>query len=606
MIHTLFKSIGRACVLLAVALLNPPVSAAATSAQRSVGRSIPIAPSAWPDGRPANLQPLRTPRKLSFTPGEVVVISTRGAIEAPHGAAPRSRSARLTGMFRTLGLNRARLVGPTPRAGSSGREEIWVLASDRAGFDPVSAARALQASGDFLAASPNYKFGLLYTVPDDLYVIYQWYVDDGGVADVHLPMAWDLEQGSASTVIAIMDTGVDVTHPDLASQIWHNPGEIAGNGLDDDGNGLIDDFEGWDFGTGDNAPVPEYTADLSGIDVGFHGTFCAGIAAAATNNGDGIAGAGWNSRIMPLKVSHPVDGITSDAIAGAFLYAIDQGASVISMSFGGPGDPLVPEFFQALADMATNAGVLCVAAAGNDGDSVPVYPAACDHVLAVAATDFDNARAEFSNFGSWVDVAAPGSIMWSTICQNYTFTELDQVFYIFLFGWDGVSPYMYGDGTSFACPLTAGICALVRAHYPFLTPQLVAQHVIATGDAVAYDQPIGVKVNAFNAVSGTPTAVAIDASIPGVARVGAAPNPVLGSGSIQFALPAAGQATLVLYDSAGRRVRTLFKGNLRAGPHAVPWDGRNDGGTPLAAAVYFARLTSRGTAVSTKVVLMDR
>src|SRR6185312_12459842 len=144
------------------------------------------------------------------------------------------------------------------------------------------------------------------------------------------------------------------------------------------------------------------------------------------------------------------------------------------------------------------------------------------------------------------------------------------------------------------------------ARYPFLTPQLVAQHVIATGDAVAYDQPIGVKVNAFNAVSGTPTAVAIDASIPAVARVGAAPNPVLGSGSIQFALPAAGRATLVLYDSAGRRVRTLFKGNLLAGPHAVPWDGRNDGGTPLAAAVYFARLTSRGTAVSTKVVLMDR
>jgi serine protease len=431
-------------------------------------------------------------------------------------------------------------------------------------------------------------------------------VDDGGVADVSLPLAWDLERGDTSNVIVIMDTGVDVTHPDLASQIWHNPGEIAGNGLDDDGNGLIDDFEGWDFGVGDNDPKPEYTADISGIDVGFHGTFCAGIAAAATNNGDGIAGAGWECRIMPLKVSHPVDGITSDAIAGAFVYAVDQRVSVISMSFGGPGDPGVPEFFQALADMATNAGVLCVAAAGNDGDSVPVYPAACDHVLAVAATDFDNARASFSNFGSWVDVAAPGSLMWSTICQNYTFTDLDQFFYIFLFGWDGVNPYMYGDGTSFACPLTAGICGLIRAHYPYLTPQLVIHHLIATGDAVVYDEPIGVKVNAFRAVSSVPTAVAFDKAAPPVARVGAAPNPVRGSGSIEFALPAAGPASLVLYDSAGRRVRTLLKGNLPAGPHATHWDGRNDRGVPLAAAVYFARLEARGTAVTTKVVLMDR
>ena len=573
-------SAGITLVVLAVAMLAAQASAAGTR------------------------EALRTPRALRFAPGEVVVISDRGVIGAAPGAAPRSRDGRATSLFRSLGLDHARRVGPTPRATKARREEVWLLTSDRSGFDPIAAASALRATGAFLAVSPNYKFGLFYTTPDDLYLIYQWYVDDSGFADVSLPLAWDLERGDTSTVIAIIDTGVDVTHPDLASQIWHNPGEIPGNGLDDDGNGLVDDFEGWDFGTDDNDPKPEYTADASGIDVGFHGTFCAGIAAAATNNGDGIAGAGWSCRIMPLKVSHPDSGITSVAIAGAFLYAVDQGASVISMSFGGPGDPGVPEFFQELADMATASGALCVAAAGNDDDSVRVYPAACDHVLAVAATDFDNARASFSNWGSWVDIAAPGSSMWSTICQNYTFTDVDQFFYIFLFGWDGANPYMYGDGTSFACPLTAGVCGLVRARYPYLTPQLVTQHMIATGDAVAYDEPIGVKLNAFRAVSSVPTAVPLDERAPNAARVDVAPNPIFGSGSIRFALPMAGWAKLALYDSAGRRVRTLLEGDFPAGPQDVRWDGRNDKGARLGAAVYFARLESARATVTTKVVLI--
>jgi len=521
------------------------------------------------------------------------------------GGAVSSKDSRVANVLARFGLTRTRGMAPVTPSRSGRRERVWTLRSSLPDFDPLSAAAALRQTGAFRAVSPNYRFGLLITQPDDPYLPYQWYVDDGGIADVGLPYAWDVERGDTSVVIAIMDTGVDTTHPDLASRIWHNPGEVPGNGIDDDGNGLIDDDEGWDFGMGDNDPKPEYTPE-GGIDVGFHGTFCAGIAAAATDNGDGIAGAGWNSKIMPLKVSNPDSGLTSSAIAGAFVYAIDKRASIISMSFGGPGDPGVPEFFQTLVDMATRSGALCVAAAGNDSDSVRVYPAACDHVLAVAATDFNNARADFSNWGPWVDIAAPGSSMWSTICQNYTLTDLDRLIYIFFFGYDDTNPYMYGDGTSFACPLTAGVCALVRARYPYLTPELVAQHVIANGDAVAYDRPVGPKLNALRAVSSIPTAVAENGSVPSLARLKAAPNPMVGSAEIRFDLPAEGWIRLLLFDTSGRKVRTIMDGRMQAGPHLLSWDGRDDRGSRLPASVYFARLEGSGAALTTKVVLLGR
>ncbi len=572
-------------------------------------------PDATPAPRPVparsalpKSEPRRTPKALHFTPGEVVVIADPEALDATSGA-PQARDARLMSVLARYGLDRARGAGAARSAlragaGAGGRARAWVLSSSRPGFDPVVAARELAATGVVRSASPNYRFGLFITQPDDPFYFYQWYVDDGDFADVRLPYAWDLGRGDTSVVIAIIDTGVDTSHPDLASRIWRNYGEIPGNGIDDDGNGFVDDVDGWDFGRGDNDPNPEYTPESSGIDVGFHGTFCAGIAAAATNNGDGIAGAGWNCRIMPLKVSHPDSGITSEAIAGAFLYAVQERASVISMSFGGPGDPGVPEFFQSLVDLATSSGAVCVAAAGNDGDSVRTYPAACDRVLAVAATDFGNARAEFSNFGPWVDVAAPGSYMFSSICQNYTFTDLDQLFYILLFGWDGVSPYMYGDGTSFACPLVAGVCGLVRARFPYLTPPLVMQQIVSTGDPVLYDQPIGPKLNAFNAVSLTPTAVVADARSPAGARVAAAPNPISESGEIRFALTSAGQARVTLFDAAGRRVRELADGVFSSGPHAVRWDTRDRHGRPVASGIYFVRLDVGGRRVDSKVVLI--
>jgi subtilisin family serine protease len=163
---------------------------------------------------------------------------------------------------------------------------------------------------------------------------------------------------------------------------------------------------------------------------------------------------------------------------------------------------------------------------------------------------------------------------------------------------------MYGDGTSFACPLVAGVCGLVRARYPYLTPPLVMQQIVNTGDPISYDQPIGPKLNAFNAVSFTPTAVAAEMRSPAGPRMAAAPNPLSGPGEIRFALPAAGRARVTLYDASGRLVRELADGAFAGGPHAVRWDARDDRGLPVASGIYFARLEVGAKRVDSKVVLI--
>ena len=234
--------------------------------------------------------------------------------------------------------------------------------------------------------------------------------------------------------IAIVDTGVDTGHPDLASKIRHNPGEILGNAVDDDGNGLVDDWEGWDFGTGDNDPNPQYTVDASGIDVGFHGTFC-GDRRGGDAQRRGNRGSRWNCGSCRSRWPTPDSGITSEALAGAFAYAVDQGASVISLSLGGPGDPGVPEFFQSLVDRPSSRersasprpATTATARARIPPRATTSWP---------SAPPTNRTPAPRSRTGDRVDVAAPGSFMWSSICRNYTFTELDQLIYVFFFGWD--------------------------------------------------------------------------------------------------------------------------------------------------------------------------
>jgi subtilisin family serine protease len=276
------------------------------------------------------------------------------------------------------------------------------------------------------------------TTPDDPLFAYEW-----DMTAVRAPEAWDVTTGSPQVTVGVVDTGIDVTHPDLASNLWTNPGESGGgretNDRDDDGNGRIDDVHGWDFVDGDAQPQ-----DGNG-----HGTHVSGTIAARGNDAIGVAGLDWAAGLMALRVlGDDGSGYVSDVIT-AYTYAARNGARVVNASLGGPS------FSRAERDaIAAAPDTLFVVAAGNDGadnDVTPEYP--CDYDLAnvvcVAATDRDDTLASFSNEGAEsVDLGAPGVDIAST--------------------WPG-GRYALLDGTSMATPHVAGAAALLLAHDPGLT-----------------------------------------------------------------------------------------------------------------------------------------
>lgn len=271
-------------------------------------------------------------------------------------------------------------------------------------------------------------------------------------ADIDADEAWDTFTGSSSFVIAVIDTGVNWGHPDLDANIWSNPGEIAGNGIDDDGNGYVDDIRGWDFFDVDNNP-----ADPNG-----HGTHVAGTIAAESDNGLGVAGVLWQAKIMPLRFIGPFGGFISDAVL-AVDYAAAKGVRVSNNSWGGGGfsSPMI----NAINNAGASANHLFVCAAGNNGsniDSAPFYPASYNssNLLCVAATTNRDLRAGFSNFGAvGVDVGAPGQDVLSTY---------------------GSSGYAYLSGTSMASPHAAGVVAAVYIQNPTWTFAQVKQRVMDT------------------------------------------------------------------------------------------------------------------------------
>ncbi len=295
--------------------------------------------------------------------------------------------------------------------------EYWRLPSD---LNAAEAAAQLNETPGVTYAEPNYLYAP-QMIPDDPQFSSLWYLQNTGQtvngvggtpdADISAPAAWDMDTGSQAVVIAVIDSGVAVDHPDLTDNIWTNTAETPDNGADDDGNGYADDVCGWDFVNRDNNPS-DYSKDLYGDG---YGTHVAGIIAAKGNNGVGTTGVMWRAQVMPLQIfdlfeDSPFNATTVNIVL-AVLYAVKNGANIINCSFGGPSFSRAQ--YDAF-DIADQNGVLVTAAAGNDGhdnDAFSTYPANydLDNIVSVAATDAFDGLASYSNYGEIsVDVAAPG------------------------------------------------------------------------------------------------------------------------------------------------------------------------------------------------------
>jgi subtilisin family serine protease len=315
----------------------------------------------------------------------------------------------------------------------------------------------LKRRGLVSRVEPNYRVNAFAEPNDFLYRLgFLWGIKNTGVlggvsgVDIDALAAWEISVGNPDLVVAVVDTGVYLNHPDLVSNIWRNPGEIANNGIDDDKNGFVDDVNGWDIVDNDSNPNDEM----------FHGTHCAGIIAASLDNNRGLCGVAPRVKLLPLRVLNAKGEGDTVGLLKAVRYAIDlrkrgENIRVISASLGG-GEYL--ESFKELLDEANRYGIVFVAAAGNDGknnDEEPTYPAnyPSPNVISVAALDSSGRLASFSNYGEkTVDVGAPGVFIWSS----------------FLFGF-----YLPFDGTSMAAPFVSGAAALVLSERPQLTPAQV-------------------------------------------------------------------------------------------------------------------------------------
>jgi subtilisin family serine protease len=336
----------------------------------------------------------------------------------------------------------------------------------------------------------------LITTPNDTFFSQQWALQNtgqtGGTSDCDIDAieAWDIEKGNSDVIIAIIDSGIDYNHPDLSENVWINEDEIPDNDIDDDQNGYVDDYMGYDF---TDSAIDSYPLDGNG-----HGTVMSGAAAAVTNNNVGIAGVAWNCKIMPVKIADENWYADVINIAEGIRYAADNGAKVICMAFSARSSAI-----KEAVNYAYGKGVFLCCAAGNYGNSIKQYPAAYDNVTAVAATDHNDQRMDYtyefngvrvvSSYGSWVDIASPGQEIHTT-SPTYHVVACDT--------WGQELNYDIISGTTLATPILAGVAALVFSKNPNLSSDEVKDILCGSVDPYDSEYYLGSgRVNAYKALT---------------------------------------------------------------------------------------------------------
>ncbi len=470
------------------------------------------------------------------------------------------------------------------------------------GSDVIDIARRYLGSGLVATAEPN-TIGRYLVIPDDPLFPAQWHLDQVNDADIDAPLAWEVPAMAPRVIVGILDSGTDWTHDDMGlgadsyqniflhsgEEPWADPDDPnTGNGVDDDNNGFIDDWKGWDFHLGNNDA--RSSAD--------HGTRVAGIVGAKTNNGFGVAGVaggfgtpGVQLMTLGIGVSYPVGSVMDDAI----LYAADNGARIITMSLTvGESSAINDALIEAFA-----AGVLIDCASGNNNGAPVAYPANNPLVIAVGATNQSDLIASFSARGVDQELAAPGVDIWSCVFND---------------GFDD------GSGTSFAAPIVAGVAALVFAANPQLDNQAVRQLLRDTADQVGpydYNWNAGMpghstelgygRVNAAAAVMAAVSTAGVSDQAAAVMRPLLVeqnrPNPFNPSTVISYTLTADSRVSVAIMTPLGRNVVTLVEEAQPAGPHSIAWDGRDAVGKQTTSGVYFYRIQA-GEQVATRKMLL--
>jgi subtilisin family serine protease len=402
--------------------------------------------------------------------------------------------------------------GETPPKGTGSIDMTRFYVVDYASpVDAFTAAAEISGRPEVEYAEPWFIYsvdGSEATPPNDSFFSHQWYLQK-----IQMESAWAVSQGDTNVVLGIVDTGVQLDHPDLAANIWTNPGETgldahgndkSTNGIDDDGDGAIDDVHGWDLGGADfNAPAPDNNPAPTDTN-NSHGTHVSGIACAVTNNSRGIAGVGVKCKIMAVKTSADNDYRDNGGayiIAGyeGIAYAARAGATVINCSWGGNG---FARFEQDMIDEATQLGALVVAAAGNGNGGahpdplLPVYPGSYNHVISVAATASNDVKTYYTSYGTDVDVCAPGGI--PTFNGDDTQGILSTLY---------PSTYAVAAGTSQATPQVTGLAGLVASHFPAFTNLQIGEQIRVTCDDISAQNPtfyplLGKgRINAYRALT---------------------------------------------------------------------------------------------------------